>query len=257
MMLIDDPETLCLAAHLARERGECRTEAVRTALRLKVHQARSTAAYLDRREEEWRIARARGEAAPRPLSASERAEQMEYGRPLHRHFPDLLPCGEQAGPCGCAWRLEDEEIEALLAEVARGMSAAPDDALRTVLRDRAVVIRRTADALATIGSTERGVRAHMLGEVVCITVDTAPEPRPFQDPALEAIAQEVACEMGISELPEIRQALLVCPERAREIADSLLWMERNIWSKLPPGVRGAPVTREEREEILGYGPNGF
>lgn len=255
-MVIDDPETLSLAAHVARRSGVCRAEAVRMALRLKVHQARNTAAYLDRREEAWRRARARGEAVPPPLSAAERAERMEYGTPLHRHFPELVPRRDPAEPCGCAWRVEDEEIEALLAEVACGMSAPPAEALRTVLRDRAVVLRRTADALATIGSTERGVRAHMLGEVVCITVDTAPEPRPFQDPALEAIAREVACEMGASELPEIRQALLVCPERAREIADSLLWMQRNIWSKLSPEDREALTSREELEEVLGYGPGG-
>ncbi|MBB4638836.1 hypothetical protein [Longimicrobium terrae] len=257
MITIDDRETLCLVGHVARESGLCRTEALRAALRLKVHAARNTAAYLDRREEEWRRARVRGEPAPPALSPAERAERMEYGAPLHRHFPDLVPCRDPVEPCGCVWNLEDEEIQALLAEVACGMSAEPGDALRTVLRDRAVVLRRTADALATIGSTERGVRAHMLGEVVCITVDTAPEPRPFQDPALEEIAREVAREMGADKLPEIRQALLVCPEQARDIADSLLWMERNIWSKLPPGVRGTIISKEEREEILGYGPDGY
>jgi hypothetical protein len=29
-----------------------------------------------------------------------------------------------------------------------------------------------------------------------------------------------------------------------------------LWSKLPPGVRGAALSRGERETILGYGPDG-
>lgn len=256
-MTIDDPEILCLAAHVASAEGACRTEALRTALRLKVHHARDTAAYLDRREKELCRARSRGEDVAPPLTTRERAERMEYGTPLHHHFPDLVPCREADEPCGCAWTVDDAEVEALLAEVARGMSLAPADALRTVLRDRAVVLRRTADALGRVGGTHAGMRAHMLGEVVYITVDAAPEPRPFQDPALEEIAWEVAREMGAAKLPEIRQALMVCPERARDIADSLLWMERNIWSRLPPGVRGTVISREEREEILGYGPDGY
>jgi hypothetical protein len=30
-----------------------------------------------------------------------------------------------------------------------------------------------------------------------------------------------------------------------------------IWSRLPPGVRGTRITKEEREELLGYGPDGY
>jgi hypothetical protein len=33
-------------------------------------------------------------------------------------------------------------------------------------------------------------------------------------------------------------------------------LEARLWLTLPAGVCGAPVTRSEREAILGYGPKG-
>jgi antitoxin VapB len=34
------------------------------------------------------------------------------------------------------------------------------------------------------------------------------------------------------------------------------WLETEVWPNLPADVRGKPITKEEREEILGYGPEG-
>lgn len=60
-----------------------------------------------------------------------------------------------------------------------------DDAetLRTVLRDRDVVLRRTADALRPFGGAASGLRADVLGDVVYVTlaapvVSTASNTRP-------------------------------------------------------------------------------
>jgi antitoxin VapB len=33
-------------------------------------------------------------------------------------------------------------------------------------------------------------------------------------------------------------------------------LEASLWPQLPAGVRGVPVTRAQREAILGYGPEG-
>ncbi|HEX8392186.1 MAG TPA: hypothetical protein VF665_07535 [Longimicrobium sp.] len=170
MMVIDDAETLCLAAHVARESGTCRTEAVRATLRERVHHAREVAACLDAYEEELRTGRERGEQVRPPLAAGERAERMDYGPPMHARYAELLPCQDPAETCGCAWSIEDPEIEALVAEVACGMSVSPAEALRSVLRDRAVVLRRLADALRPFGRAESGLRAHVLGDVVYLTL---------------------------------------------------------------------------------------
>jgi antitoxin VapB len=45
------------------------------------------------------------------------------------------------------------------------------------------------------------------------------------------------------------------PEARREALHRFL--EEEIWSQIPPEqLGGPPMTKEEREEILGYGPHG-
>ena len=36
----------------------------------------------------------------------------------------------------------------------------------------------------------------------------------------------------------------------------LLFLEREIWSKIPSERLGRPLSRAEEDEILGYGPDG-
>lgn len=84
----------------------------------------------------------------------------------------------------------------------------------------------------------------------------------IKDPQTERLAAEVAAMTGESKTGAIRQAL-------RERRDRLLLgqagdryqrmveaLERDVWSRLPPGVRGVPISQEEQDEILGYGPDG-
>lgn len=42
-------------------------------------------------------------------------------------------------------------------------------------------------------------------------------------------------------------------ERTRRLVDLL---EGEIWPQVPPEVLGRPISREQREAILGYGPEG-
>jgi len=80
---------------------------------------------------------------------------------------------------------------------------------------------------------------------------------------VERLASEVAAAKGQTKTEAIRQALLAekkrlalpsTEERWREIVADL---ERNVWSKLPPEVRGKGISQAEQDEILGYGPEGF
>lgn len=34
------------------------------------------------------------------------------------------------------------------------------------------------------------------------------------------------------------------------------FLEREVWPYLPDKLRGKPISKEEKEEILGYGPDG-
>lgn len=43
----------------------------------------------------------------------------------------------------------------------------------------------------------------------------------------------------------------------RNRADRLLrFLERDVWPLIPPEELGKPISRAEREEILGYDPDG-
>jgi antitoxin VapB len=35
------------------------------------------------------------------------------------------------------------------------------------------------------------------------------------------------------------------------------YLEKHVWPFIPPEVRGTTMTREEEDEIMGYGPEGF
>ena len=79
---------------------------------------------------------------------------------------------------------------------------------------------------------------------------------------VERLAAEVADLAGESKTEAVRRALIERKERlelAGAVPDDetmLALLERDIWSRLPKGVRGAAISKREREEILGYGPEG-
>jgi antitoxin VapB len=85
----------------------------------------------------------------------------------------------------------------------------------------------------------------------------------IKDPETERLAGEVAALTGESKTRAVRQALVERKERlllsrGQNRSDRLLeYLEKEVWPKLPPGVRGSTITKEEEEEILGFGPDGF
>lgn len=85
----------------------------------------------------------------------------------------------------------------------------------------------------------------------------------IKDARTEALATELARLTGETKTGAVRVAL---EERRARLArrtvaeDRGLRLQRlldeEIWPQLPSGVLGVPITREEREAILGYGPEG-
>jgi antitoxin VapB len=84
----------------------------------------------------------------------------------------------------------------------------------------------------------------------------------IKDPETERLAAEVAALTGESKTAAVRTAL-------RERRDRLgtrsglgqgnlrRFLEDEIWPRVPSEVRdGTPMTKAEREELLGYGPEG-
>ena len=85
----------------------------------------------------------------------------------------------------------------------------------------------------------------------------------LKDPEAERLAGEIAALTGESKTGAIRTALRERRERLRlaeTAGERRARLERSlseIWAQVPPSKLGGPaLTRAEREEILGLGPEG-
>ncbi|HET7044303.1 MAG TPA: type II toxin-antitoxin system VapB family antitoxin [Gaiellaceae bacterium] len=84
----------------------------------------------------------------------------------------------------------------------------------------------------------------------------------IKDPETERLAAEVADLAGESKTGAVRQALRERKERlelakgGRDRRGRTLEVLEEYWESLPEGVRGSTITKEEEEEILGFGPDG-
>ena len=85
----------------------------------------------------------------------------------------------------------------------------------------------------------------------------------IKNPEVERLVDQVVDLTGETKTEAIRQAVL---ERLRRLASSgedlrkeryFQFLEREIWSKIPTDQLGEAPTREEIEEILGFGPEGY
>ena len=81
---------------------------------------------------------------------------------------------------------------------------------------------------------------------------------------VEKLVEELAQMTGESKTEAVRRALAERRDRLslqhprRERGSSFLrYLEEEVWPKAPPGQLGRRLTREEEDEILGYGPEGM
>jgi len=87
----------------------------------------------------------------------------------------------------------------------------------------------------------------------------------IKNPEVERLAAEVAAMAHETKTEAIRRALADRKERlvVRRVdpgkRERLLRLLRNeIWPSIPPELRGKPpISKQEKEEILGYGQGGF
>jgi antitoxin VapB len=88
----------------------------------------------------------------------------------------------------------------------------------------------------------------------------------IKDKETEALVAEIAALTGETKTGAMRQAARERLERLRlqhgkpdprKDAESFRrFMEAEIWPLIPDDVRGKTITKAEREELLGYGPDG-
>jgi antitoxin VapB len=87
-------------------------------------------------------------------------------------------------------------------------------------------------------------------------------PLNIKNPQVERLATEAARRQGITKTEAVRRALesqlaaLSEPSGAERAASLVAFLERDVWPFVPEEALGRPVTKRERERILGYGDEG-
>ena len=85
----------------------------------------------------------------------------------------------------------------------------------------------------------------------------------IDDPEVNRLVAEVAAATGETETEVVRRAMLdrkeqlglpMVDERVRQIMNR---MDRELLPLISPERRNNPLTPEEQNEILGYGPGGY
>ena len=86
----------------------------------------------------------------------------------------------------------------------------------------------------------------------------------IKNPEVEKLATEVAQMARETKTEAIRKALeerkarlKVGPSREEKYRRAIEYLQREVWPHILPEFRGKPITKQEREEILGIGPNGY
>jgi antitoxin VapB len=79
---------------------------------------------------------------------------------------------------------------------------------------------------------------------------------------VERLATEVAELAHETKTEAIRKALAdrkvkLQSQPPRKNRDLEGFLRRHVWPFIPPDVRGKRISKEEREEILGIGPDGY
>ena len=82
----------------------------------------------------------------------------------------------------------------------------------------------------------------------------------IEDPQTEALAAEVAVLANETKTEAIRTALQERKQRLqaqqRRAERLTQFLENEAWPQIPAAIRGQPISKTERETILGYGPDG-
>ncbi len=85
----------------------------------------------------------------------------------------------------------------------------------------------------------------------------------IKDQATERLAEEVATLADETKtravkvaLQERRQRLALRAVHRQDVVELERFLREEAWPQVPAEALGRPVTRAEREEILGYGPQG-
>jgi antitoxin VapB len=78
-------------------------------------------------------------------------------------------------------------------------------------------------------------------------------PITINDPELEALIQEIAAELQLTECEALTSIIHDHADYLKRRGAVMNWLQNDVWPKIPPEVRGKRITRQEKAELLGYG----
>jgi antitoxin VapB len=86
----------------------------------------------------------------------------------------------------------------------------------------------------------------------------------IKDKQTEALVNEMAALTGETKTGAVRRATEERLERLRarsrnrfrSVEEIQTWLETEIWPQIPEDQLGKPISKAQKEEILGYGPDG-
>lgn len=73
---------------------------------------------------------------------------------------------------------------------------------------------------------------------------------------VERLAEEVARLAGETKTEAVRKALEM-RLRKQSFDRVIRFLEEEVWPQIPPELLGKGISKEEEEEILGYGKEGY
>jgi antitoxin VapB len=79
-------------------------------------------------------------------------------------------------------------------------------------------------------------------------------PITINDPELEQFIRELAEKKEVDDVEAIRALVVKHREVEHKKAAVMEWLRNDVWPYIPPEHLGKPITREEKAQLLGYGP---
>lgn len=80
----------------------------------------------------------------------------------------------------------------------------------------------------------------------------------IEDPEIVAEVEAQSKKYGLTPEDVLRRALSERRNRIQERYDAIMKvLEEKVWPNIPPEQLGKTITKEEEEELLGYGPGEY
>jgi antitoxin VapB len=78
----------------------------------------------------------------------------------------------------------------------------------------------------------------------------------FESRRIEELVNELAQMTGESPAEVVEHSLEARKAHVQRVQEALRFLHEEVWPSIPEDLRRKGISKAEREEILGYGPDG-